>query len=560
MERKHNFRVHFDQNKELSEAQLARFESLAEDLQNHRVELRLQQEELDRMSRALDKKQHEFDELRDNAPVAYLTHDSGGFVFEASRRARAMLGLQPCQKDFNLLELFTPKVRELFGFHMQQARANQRPSSIEIEFFRTGEEKIFILVETRYSGNVYETVMVDVSTRKHSEQMQERLESQLMHSQKMELLDRLSGGIAHDFNNILQVLLLQAEQTQMLIGESSPEASDSIDQICETAARGVELTRRLLVFSRKRALEKVRGDLNEIIESSEEFLCRSVGDDWKLIFDLSPHRLGVWVDPVQIEQVLLNLCVNSKDAMPEGGVIEISTRKTFIESRVVKSGLTLIPGPYAVLSIKDNGTGIASEIVNQVFEPYFSTKELGKGTGLGLAIVHSIMRQHSGAVEIVKSDKDGTQVDLYLFSFHLADKKKIPATTPDSNMEFTGNVLVCDDEPTILSVLAMTLRDLGLTVYQASDGIEAIKRIRELDQIDLLLTDVVIPGCSGREICEEFRRKFKHSAVVFMSGHGDSVLDEQFLRDSHATFLPKPFKLGSLKDKLGLQLLSANND
>ena len=555
MERNSTSHPHFNDQKNQTEA--ARIQVLAEELQNYQVELFHQQEELDRMARQLEQKQLEFDELRDNAPVAYLRHDQGGFVFEVNQRARDFLGLQPCQKDFNLFDLFSAKTRELYRFNMEQVKANRRPSSVEFQFTRPGAGQRFVLAETRLVESVFETVMVDVSGRKQSEQVQERLDSQLLHSQKMELLDRLSGGIAHDFNNILQVLLLQAEQAQLLIDSNNYAAQEVIEQIHESANRGVELTRRLLVFSRKKALEKERGDLNEIIESSEEFLCQSVGEDWKLIFDLSPQRLGVWVDPVQIEQLLLNLCVNSKDAMPEGGVIEISTRRTFIDSKVVKSGLTLIPGNYAVLSVRDNGVGIPSDVVNRVFEPYFSTKEPGKGTGLGLAIVHSIMRQHSGAVEIKSSDENGTQVDLYLFSFHIPDQKPTRKTTVSLESEYTGSVLICDDEPTILSMLALTLRDLGMTVHVAKDGDQAIRCIHELDQIDLLLTDVVIPGQNGREISRVFREKFKESAVVFMSGHGDSVLDEQFLRDTQATFLPKPFKLGSLKDKLGLRFLAS---
>ena len=533
-------------------------EALYEELQNHRVELKEQQAELERTSLALERSRRDFDELRDNAPVADLLHDNGGYLYEINRRARLLLGLQPCQKSINIYDVLTKKAAELYRFHISRLKNSVRPVSIEMRLERSSGKALYILAESSICGdNQIQTIMVDVSSRKESEEVKRELDSHLLHSQKMEILDRISGGIAHDFNNILQVLVLQVDLAGEQVVNGDHSAVETIQQVSETANRGVALTKRLLAFSRKKPLEKVRGDLNEIIEGSENLLSQSVGQNWKIAFDLAPHRLGVWVDPVQIEQALLNLCLNAKDAMPHGGVIEISTAHKYIEAPTSKSGLPLIPGNYSVISIRDEGTGIPANIVSRVFEPYFSTKEVGKGTGLGMSIVYSIMKQHAGAIEIFESDENGTQIDLYLFGFHLPEKPDIVKGSIDSvSKHMVGSALICEDEPAILSVLCDALRKMGMNVYSAADGDSAIRQIAAIEKIDLLLTDVVIPGKCGRKISRSFREKFPEANVVLMSGHGDSVLDESFLHEVNATFLPKPFKLDNLKEKLGIHLIS----
>ena len=533
-------------------------QALTEELHNHRVELSQQQAELERTLLELEKARLEFDELRDNAPVAYILHETDGFVFETNRRARDLLGLQPCQETFSIYDLFSEKVSELYSFHIDRLKSLGRSTSIEFAFDSTVRKEMYILAESSFleTGNI-QTIMIDVSSRKASERVNRELDSRLLHTQKMEILDRVSGGLAHDFNNILQVLVLQSEVTEQLIDPSNQGALESARQMSETANRGVELTRRLLTFSRKRPLEKVRGDINSIIQKSEDFLTQSLGMDWELRFDLSPNRLGVWIDPVQFEQALLNLCLNAKDAMPGGGRIEVTTDRKYLEANFVKSGLPLIPGYYAVVSVRDNGHGIPEHLISKVFEPYFTTKEVGRGTGLGLPIVHSIMKQHGGGIEIVRSDKFGTTIDLYIFSFHLpevSENDDRPEESLDEKMN--GVALVCDDEPAILKLLTQSLEQLGLTVYSSRDGESAIDLISQLEHIDLLLTDVVMPGKCGRTVCSTFRKKFSQSAAILMSGHGDSVLDEKYLRENNATFLPKPFNFRNLREKLGLELIS----
>ena len=249
--------------------------------------------------------------------------------------------------------------------------------------------------------------------------------------------------------------------------------------------------------------------------------------------------------------------------MPDGGSVLVQTSRVFLDRSQIKSDLPMFPGAYAVISVRDEGGGIPDEAMSRIFEPFFSTKEVGKGTGLGMSIIHSILRQHGGGIEIVESNQGGTAIDIFLPCFQLpiraGESSKPDQQNQNLNHGFTGTVLVCDDEETILSVLTRTLKNLGVRVLSAADGREAIRIINEEPEpIELLLTDVVMPDMDGRAVCQVFKQRHPDGAVVFMSGHGDSVLDEQFLRDCNATFLAKPFKIESLEKKLGLSL-AANN-
>ncbi|MFK7770076.1 MAG: ATP-binding protein [Mariniblastus sp.] len=540
---------------------ISELERLTQSLNSHKIELDLQQQELERALLALEDAQTRFDSIRDNAPVAYFTHDLDGYVYEINKKARRLLGVQPCQNDvFRLTSILSPEGVELFQFNVSRVIAKKSASSVEIRLNRGGVNPVFVLAETsKLAGNTYQTVMVDVSTRKRSEQVRNKLDSELQQAQKMEVLHQLSGGIAHDFNNILQVLVFQSDYALTLVGKENRAAIKAVEELCATAERGADLTRQMLAFSRKAPLEKVRCDLNEILNSAMNMLERSLGNNVECHFDPSPAPLGVWVDPVQIEQAILNLCLNSRDAMPNGGKVLIQTSRMFMDMKRVKSDLPMFPGSYAVISVRDEGGGIPDEAMSRIFEPFFSTKEVGQGTGLGLAIIHSILRQHGGGIEVVESTEGGTCIDVYVPSFQLPIiagdlVKKSPQNIPAED-SFNGTIMVCDDEETILTVITRTLEELGLRVLSAADGEKAIEIINtEARPIDLLLTDVVMPGKDGRDVCQVFQKKYPEGTVVFMSGHGDSVLDEQFLRESNATFLGKPFKLKSLEKKLGLNL------
>ena len=542
------------QNSTDREAEIAR---LSEALNTHQLELKMQQDELDRTSAELDKALRKFDEMRENAPVAYLIHDEMGYVFEINKRGRDLLGLQPCEKNLRLGEILGSKTMELIQFNLKRIQAIQGPASIEFRLDRPNVAERYVLAEmSRVERCVFRMVLVDVTRRKATERVEQQLDSKLLHVQKMEILDRLSGGIAHDFNNILQVLLLQSEIVKACADPNDQSVVNGIDQICKTTERGIEMTSRLLAFSRKMPLEKTRVDLNDVIDKCMDLVRRSKAGQCTLVVELATEKLGVCGDVVQLEQAVMNLCLNARDAMPTGGELRVTTSRVFIEEQTKKSQLTLFPGSYAKISVADQGTGIDADKISRIFEPYFTTKDVGKGTGLGLSIVHAILRQHHGAIEVVKSDSGGSQFDLYLPSFHLPHERRSPPKSVNrDDLSMEGVVLVCEDEPTILKVVANSLETFGLKVIRAEMGRSAIAAIAESEHVDLLLSDVVLPDVDGREVSRIFRAKYPNSSIVFMSGHGDSVLDQKFLRQINATFLAKPFRFENLREKLGVHLL-----
>jgi PAS domain S-box-containing protein len=537
-------------------------QKLLQDLNNHKVELELQEDELIRTSQDLTAAQRRFAELRDNAPVAYFLHDMDGFLLEINKRARNLFGLKPFQKNVYLSEVLMADVLELFEFHVRRSKTESHACSIELKLPRIGGDCRHVLAETTQTQpNVFQTVMVDVTDQRKSERIRERLDSDLHQTQKMQVLDQLSGGIAHDFNNILQVLVMQTELALSEISDSNEPALEIVNEIAKTATRGTELTRRLLAFSRKAPLEKVRGDINHFIENSLSLISRSLGENIQIVFNREPECLGVWADAVQIEQALLNLCLNSRDAMPEQrGQITITTSKQFFAKRQTISSLPLSPGPYAKISISDEGSGIRNSVLPRIFEPFYTTKDVGKGTGLGMSIVYSIAKQHNGSVEVSASSEQGTTIDFYLPRFQLPVSMTAPVSVQSpvsSKRPIAGCVLVCDDEPAILEVISRMLKRLGLNVLAASNGQAAVELIEAHDQIELLLTDVVMPEKDGRQICKSFLNKFPDQPVVFMSGHGDSVLDQEFLSENNATFIGKPFRVDTLEKKLGLHLFES---
>ena len=286
-----------------------------------------------------------------------------------------------------------------------------------------------------------------------------------------------------------------------------------------------------------------------------------MGENIQIQLNRDPERLGVWADPVQIEQALLNLCLNSRDAMTkQKGQITITTSKQFFSKRETISSLPITPGPYTKISISDEGSGICNSVLPRIFEPFYTTKDVGKGTGLGMSIVYSIAKQHNGTVEVSASSDCGTTIDFYLPRFQLPLSMTIPTSeksTGTSKRPIAGRVLVCNDEPAILEVISRMIQRLGLEVLAAGNGQAAIELIEENDNIELLLTDVVMSEKDGRQICTYFLEKPPDQPVVFMSGHGDSVLDQEFLSRNNATFIGKPFRVDTLEKKLGLYLFES---
>jgi signal transduction histidine kinase/ActR/RegA family two-component response regulator len=360
-------------------------------------------------------------------------------------------------------------------------------------------------------------------------------EEQLRQSQKMEAVGRLAGGVAHDFNNLLGVILGYSE---LLLGqELGPASRRKVDQIHKAGNRAAALTRQLLAFSRKQVLAPKVLDLNALVTEFTRMLPRVLGEDIKLEIAEGPGLGRVKADPGQLEQILMNLSVNARDAMPEGGRITIATSNVALADEVTGGAA----GSFVMLAVSDSGCGMDAETRSHVFEPFFTTKAQGKGTGLGLATVYGIMKQSDGHIEIDSAPGNGTTFRLY---FPRIDQpvEQLQAATPEPERQGTETVLLVEDETALRELVARMLRKRGHTVLEADCGVTAVEIAdRHPGVIDLLLSDVVMPGINGRQVAEEITVRRPTTKVVFMSGYSDEALGARGILDPGTTLLPKPF-------------------
>jgi PAS domain S-box-containing protein len=388
---------------------------------------------------------------------------------------------------------------------------------------------------------------VDVTDLKEAEAQVRAGEERLRQSAKMEAIGRLAGGLAHDFNNQLYAVAGFAEFVSKDLG-LTPRARQDLLQLRSAVERMAGLTRQLLAFSRQQVLTPETLDLNRTIAEVQPMLERLIGRNVSMIVELAERPLWVRVDPSQLTQLLLNLSINARDAMPEGGEVHLSTAaRDLTKGERLAGGASVTEGRYAELVVRDSGSGIRPEHLPRIFEPFFTTKPIGQGTGLGLATVHGIVAQSGGHVWAASADGRGAAFTVLL---PLADPP--PLTLPDENRESQtsdrARILVVDDEDLVRSVLVRSLEDEGYVVLQARDGREALERLAEHDRVDLVVSDLVMPVMSGRELAVELSARHPTLPVVWVSGHpweADPGGDAHWLEQP---FLQKPVPSTVLHD------------
>jgi len=352
----------------------------------------------------------------------------------------------------------------------------------------------------------------------------QQLEEQLRQSQKMEAVGRLAGGVAHDFNNLLTVITLSSHMLLDMLKTGTP--AELVKDISDAAERASGLTRQLLTFGRKDVLAPKVLDINAAVREAESMLRRLIGEDVLLVVELDPHAWPVTIDPGHLGQVLMNLSVNARDAMPRGGTLVIRTAN--VEDQVC-------------LRVLDSGIGMPPEVLARVFEPFFTSKGVGKGTGLGLAVVHGIVDQSGGRIEVESEPGRGTAFSIYLPKSSLGQPAPADATTQAAR---TGHasILLVEDEASLRQLAAQALRARGFTVLLASDGAEALRVLDAYAQtLDLLVTDVVMPNMDGRELADRLRARIPGLRVLFLSGYMDDALLRRGVFEAHETLLQKPF-------------------
>ncbi len=391
----------------------------------------------------------------------------------------------------------------------------------------------------------------DVTDRKQAEEEQEKLQTQLLQAQKMEAIGRLAGGVAHDFNNLLTTIVGNAELGLLELG-GDESLYDILDEIKKAGERASGLTRQLLAFSRRQILQPEVLDLNEILPDIGRMFRRMIGEDIILETILNPGLGRVEVDPGQMEQVLMNLAINARDAMPEGGKLTIETANADLDHIYSEShGRVVSPGPYVLLAISDTGEGMSPEIQAQIFEPFFTTKDKDKGTGLGLSTVYGIIKQSCGYIWVYSEPGAGTTFKIYLPRVEKHPSQEQNRTEQKEDHLGTETILVVEDDQAVRNIASQSLRLYGYRVLTAPDGDQALDMLQEENgQIGLVLTDVVMPQMGGKEMVQELKKNQPRLKVLYMSGYTANSIVHHGILDQGVAFIQKPFTPNSLARKV----------
>ena len=377
------------------------------------------------------------------------------------------------------------------------------------------------------------------------------LEAQFRHSQKMDGVGQLAGGIAHDFNNLLTVI---NSYSDMVLGEldfSNPFARDGIEQIREAGYRAALLTRQLLLFSRQQASEPKVLDLNEVVSNIAKLLRRLIGEDITLVFCPHPALGRVKIDPGQMEQIIMNLAVNARDAMPDGGQLTIETGNVELDHTFARTHTLVQPGPYVMLAVSDTGCGMDAATQVRIFEPFFTTKEPGKGTGLGLATVYGIIKQSSGHIYVSSELGTGTTFKIYLPRVEQTSERPNPGVAPAARLRGSETVLLVEDDDMVRALAQAILERDGYHVLAARNAHDALCLAEESSrQIHLLLTDVIMPEMKGPELAKRFLSFRPETQVLLMSGYTEKEISCTTALEPGTTFLQKPFTPQTLTQKV----------
>jgi len=504
-----------------------------------------------RMRRRLIKREELFRLISENAADMIAVVSATGDRLYNSPSYERVLGYTPEElKKTSSLEQLHPDDREKVILAAQVARNTGVGQSAEYRMkhkngtWRILESTASTVLDS--NGQVEKVIVVnrDVTERR-------QLEKQLVQVQKMEAVGRLSGGVAHDFNNLLGVIIGYGEILEDSLREN-PALAESVDQILKAGRQAASLTRQLLAFSRQQVLEPKVVDINEIVQETEKMLRRLIGEDILLATRLGKDLGKVKVDPAQLGQVVMNLAVNARDAMPNGGHLLIETENYEITPEFVgQHSYPVKAGDYVRLTVKDDGIGMSPEIQARIFDPFFTTKEKGKGTGLGLAMVYGLVKQSEGYIDVHSEVGVGTVLDIFLPRVEGTAK---PSTGEKRSQTVEGGsetILLVEDEAGLRKLTHSILEARGYHVLEAENADAAMKVSNDFKaQIDLLLTDVVMPGMSGQILAERLRTDRPSVAVVFMSGYAGLNVGASGVLGEGSFFLPKPFSRDALTSKI----------
>jgi signal transduction histidine kinase/CheY-like chemotaxis protein len=429
------------------------------------------------------------------------------------------------------------------------ARVTGTGESTQFDTYFPPMKKHFSISVFSPGKGLFATVASDITDRKLVEEEHRKLQEQLLHSQKMEAVGQLAGGVAHDFNNILTAIIGYANIIKMKMKNEEPLKAH-LDQILRASDRGAHLTQSLLAFSRKQFISPKPVDLNIIIKNVQKLLSRVITEDIELKVILDENKLTIMADSGQMEQILMNLATNAKDAMPQGGRLIIKTGITAIDEQFIKQYGFGEMGEYAILSVVDTGTGMDEKTQDRVFEPFFTTKEVGRGTGLGLAMVYGAVKQNSGYITLLSELNKGTTFNIYIPLIKTITQKEETSQIVELIKGGTETVLIAEDDESLRELAASVLREFGYSVIEAEDGHDAIEKFKEhKEKVKLLILDVIMPKINGKKVYDEIKRSFPEIKVLFVSGYTSELVQKKGIIDSGLNFLPKPLLPNQLLKK-----------
>jgi len=510
-----------------------------------------------RAEEALKKSEAKFQGLFDEAPVGYHEVDIEGRITRVNRTELEMLGYTAEEMLGEFLWKFNAE-EEISRQIIMAKISGTIPYGRAFEriYRKKNGTTLPVLIEDRLLQNEdgriigIRSTIQDITERKQTEEEKASLQEQLRQSQKMEAIGQLAGGIAHDFNNLLTVIKGYSQLSLYDLKESDP-LKGNIEEIQKASQRAADLTRQLLAFSRRQILEfKVLG-LNTILRDLDKILHRVISEDIELVTLLADDLGRVKTDPGQVEQVIMNLVVNARDAMPSGGKLTIETADVELDEAYARAHVAVTPGRYVMLSVSDTGVGMTPEVRDRVFEPFFTTKEKGKGTGLGLSTVYGIVKQSGGNIWVYSEPGVGTTFKIYLpRADELPEemrKKEIVEEIPLGS----ETILVVEDEESVRKLAVKILEKHGYNLLEASNGADASAICeKRKEPIHLILTDVVMPGMSGRQLVEQFREVHQNFKVLYMSGYTDNTIVHHGVLEKGVNYIQKPFTPDALARKV----------
>jgi two-component system cell cycle sensor histidine kinase/response regulator CckA len=489
-----------------------------------------------------------FQSLIDNARDLITVVDDRGLILYQSPASNAVLGLAPEAmvrrhvSDF-MSESDVARVRGLLAAAFE---GNVERASGEFDVrHANGTVRTLDIVASRIPPSDGRPRAVlnsrDITERRHALEALRLRDEQLRQAQKMEAVGRLAGGIAHDFSNVLTVITAASERLYDRVGDRRDAVGD-IESILRNCERAASLTRQLLAFSRQQTLTAQPLDLGQLVRRAARLLKRLIGEHIVLALDFPDEVLAVEADPTQIEQVLMNLAINARDAMPEGGSLRLSLRRTVVDEEFARNHPPMAPGNYVLLAVEDTGTGMSPETAAHAFEPFFSTKHPSQGTGLGLSTVYGIIKQTGGFVWIDTEPGRGTLFSIFLPPTSARPRPREVHRRKTAEEPVAATILLAEDEDEVRALLRDVLETHGHTVLEANGPVQGVEvAAAHKGRIDLLLTDVVMPGGTGRDLAREIVARRPETKVLYMSGYPDAGGSPQGVLEPGVPFLSKPF-------------------